>query len=95
MSILCHWSINRCGLIGRSSQNQQERYTEVVTTIFLLGHGGGQVVSVLPFSSDDPSSDPAEFYSSYFKKCLKKCKRGWQTCTDPLSTEVFCGIFDS
>ena len=26
-------------------------------------HGGGQVVSVLAFYSDDPSSNPAEVYS--------------------------------
>ena len=28
-----------------------------------LGSGGGQVVSVLAFYSDDPSSNPAEVYS--------------------------------
>ena len=30
-----------------------------------MGRGGGQVVSVLAFYSEDPSSNPAEVYS-YF-----------------------------
>ena len=29
------------------------------------GHGGGQVVSVLAFYSDDPSLNPAETYSLF------------------------------
>ena len=33
------------------------------TKILPLGRGGGQVVSVLAFYSDDPSSNPAEVYS--------------------------------
>ena len=32
------------------------------------GCGGGQVVSVLAFYSDDPSSNPAEVYNSLFGK---------------------------
>ena len=28
-----------------------------------MGRGGGQVVSVLAFYSDDPSSNPAEVYN--------------------------------
>ena len=32
-----------------------------------LGRGGGHVVSVLVFYSDDPSSNPAEAYSFYTK----------------------------
>ena len=30
-----------------------------------LGRGGGQVVSVLAFYSDDPSSNPADDYSFF------------------------------
>ena len=30
-----------------------------------VGRGGGQVVSVLTFHSDDPSSNPAEAYSFF------------------------------
>ena len=32
-------------------------------TFLEWGRGGGQVVSVSPFYSDDPSSSPAEAYS--------------------------------
>ena len=32
-----------------------------------MGRGGGQVVSVLAFHFDDPSSNPAEAYSFFFK----------------------------
>ena len=31
--------------------------------LLMLGRGGGQVVSLLAFYSDDPSSNPAEAYS--------------------------------
>ena len=37
-----------------------------------LGRGGGQVVSVLTFYFDDPSSNPAEAYIFYVKAVLKK-----------------------
>ena len=37
-----------------------------------LGPGGGQVVSVLVFYSDDPSSNPAEAYSFFCKICVWK-----------------------
>ena len=40
--------------------------------------GGGQVVSVLAFYSDDPSSNPAEVYKFSVKLYLKRTeKRGW------------------
>ena len=32
-----------------------------------MGRGGGQVVSVLAFFSDDPSSNPAEAYSYFLQ----------------------------
>ena len=45
-----------------------------------LGRGGGQVVSVLAFYSDDPSSNPADAYSFsvqiVFEKNKNKQKRG-------------------
>ena len=52
-----------------------------------MGRGGGQVVSVLAFSSDDPSSNPAEannfFRKIVFEKNENKQKRGrgryWRT----------------
>ena len=40
----------------------------------ILGRGGGQVVSVLAFYSDDPSSNPAEVYSLSVILCLKERK---------------------
>ena len=39
-----------------------------------MGRGGGQVVSVLAFSSDDPSSNPAEVYNFSVKLLLKRTK---------------------
>ena len=39
-----------------------------------LGSGGGQVVSVLAFYSDDPSLSPAEVYSFYSVNCLNRMK---------------------
>ena len=37
-----------------------------------MGRGGGQVVSMLVFYSDDPSLNPAEAYSFSEILCLKK-----------------------
>ena len=37
-----------------------------------MGRGGGQVVSMLSFYSDDPSSIPAEAYSFLCKICVWK-----------------------
>ena len=34
------------------------------------GRGGGQVVSVLAFYSDDPSSNPADAYTFFCKVCI-------------------------
>ena len=42
--------------------------------MLLLGRGGGQVVSVLAFYSDDPSSNPAEVYNFSVKLLLKRTK---------------------
>ena len=39
-----------------------------------MGRGGGQVVSVLAFYSDDPSSNPAEVYNFPVKLLLKRTK---------------------
>ena len=39
------------------------------------GRGGGQVVSVLAFYSDDTSSNPAEVYSFSVILCLKRTKK--------------------
>ena len=38
----------------------------------MLGRGGGQVVIVLAFYSDDPSSNPAEAYSFFCKIVFEK-----------------------
>ena len=47
----------------------------------LMSRGGGQVVSVLPLYSDDPSSNPAEVYSFsvkfVFEKNENKQKEVW------------------
>ena len=37
---------------------------------YIQGRGGGQVVSVLTFYSDDPSLNPAEAYSFFLLKCV-------------------------
>ena len=39
-----------------------------------MGRGGGQVVSMLAFYSDDPSSNPAEVYNFSVKLLLKRMK---------------------
>ena len=39
-----------------------------------MGRGGGLVVSVLAFYSDDPSSIPAEVYNFSVKLLLKRTK---------------------
>ena len=39
-----------------------------------LGSGGGQVVSVLAFNSDDPSSNHAKVYNFSVKLYLKRTK---------------------
>ena len=39
-----------------------------------MGRGGGQVVSVLAFNSDHPSSNPAEVYKFSVKLLLKRTK---------------------
>ena len=48
--------------------------------MFYKGRTGSQVVSVLAFYSDDPSSNPAEAYSFSVKICVwkerKLTKRG-------------------
>ena len=38
------------------------------------GRGGGQVVSVLPFYSDNPSSNPTDVYNFSVKLLLKRTK---------------------
>ena len=40
----------------------------------ILGRGGGQMVSVLAFYSDDPSSNPAEACEIVFEKNRNKQK---------------------
>ena len=39
-----------------------------------MGGGGGQVVSVLAYYSDNPSSDPADVYSFLLKFVFEKNK---------------------
>ena len=39
-----------------------------------MSRGGGQVVSMLVFFSNDPSSNPAEVYSFSVILCLKRTK---------------------
>ena len=44
------------------------------TKKLFLGRGGGEVVSVLAFYSDDPSSNPAKVYKFSVKLLLKRTK---------------------
>ena len=46
--------------------------SQKVMTNFTVGRGGGQVVSMLTFYSDDPSSNPTEAYSFFCKMCVWK-----------------------
>ena len=46
----------------------------MATRLNCLGSGGGHVVSLLAFYSDDPSSNLAEVYSFYSVNCLKRTK---------------------
>ena len=39
---------------------------------FVLGRGGGQLVSVLAFYSDNPSSNPSDTYSFFCKFVFQK-----------------------
>ena len=55
--------IKRIGSIGQTGKSTLE---------LVLGRGGGQVVSVLAFYSDDPSLIPAELFS--VKLCWKRTK---------------------
>ena len=41
----------------------------ILQTVNTMGRGGSQVVSVLTFYSDDPSSNPPEAYSFFCKIC--------------------------
>ena len=43
--------------------------------IFSVGRGGGQVVSVLTFNSDNPSSNPTEAYNFFSKICVCKDRK--------------------
>ena len=47
-----------------------------------LGHGGGLVVSVPAFYSDDPSWNPAGYLINFLYEKTKKLKRGqgWPIC---------------
>ena len=40
---------------------------EPIKIVLHVGRGGGQVVSMLAFFSDDPSSNPADAYSFFCK----------------------------
>ena len=40
----------------------------------MRGRGGGQVLSVLAFYSDDPSSNPTEVYNFSVKLLMKRTK---------------------
>ena len=42
--------------------------------LLAMGPGGGQVVSMPAFYSDDPSSNPAEVYNFSVKLFLKRTK---------------------
>ena len=49
-------------------------FTEICVLWFTLieDHGGGQVVSVLAFLSEDPNSNPADVYSFSVKFMFEK-----------------------
>ena len=54
---------------------------------FLIGgRGGGQVVSILAFYSDDPSSNPAEAYSFFCKLVFEKNKNKQKDRVGPFLT---------
>ena len=51
-----------------------ETFNFQTNKIIFKGRGGGLVVSVLAFYSDDPSSIPAEVYNFFCKILLKRTK---------------------
>ena len=51
--------------------NEKERLFELLTNNW-SSRGGGQVVSVITFNSDDPSLNPAEAYSFFVKFVFEK-----------------------
>ena len=53
--------IKRIGSIGQTGKSTLE---------LVLGRGGGQVVSVLAFYSNDPSLNPTEAYSFVCTICV-------------------------
>ena len=54
--------------------SENDPRNESLYNIFPMGCGGGLVVSVLAFYSDDPSSIPAEVYNFSVKLLLKRTK---------------------
>ena len=51
---------------------ENEKYLFNQTMIEYRGRGGGQVVSVLAFYSDDQSLNPADTFSFFCKICVWK-----------------------
>ena len=51
-----------------------ETFNFQTNKIIFKGRGGGLVVSVLAFYSDDPSSIPAEVYNFFSKNIVEKNK---------------------
>ena len=47
-------------------------WQSLALNILFPGRGGGQVVSVLAFYSDNPSLNPADAYSFFCKICVWK-----------------------
>ena len=63
--------------LEESAKNQGKRITKLflLYKTALLGRGGGQMVSVLAFYSDVPSSNPTEAYRYFYKiLCWKEQK---------------------
>ena len=58
-------NLSNCDLTVKVSS----KFCPLVNKPSLLGRGGGQVVTVLAFCTDDPSSNPAEVYSFYSVNC--------------------------
>ena len=53
-------------------EDKRSTSKKTIKTYLVRGRGGSQVVSVLAFYSDDPSSNPAEVYSFSVQFVLEK-----------------------
>ena len=60
--------MDNVGLVPATYFFTRHRHSNLFYVIILMGRGGGQVVSVLAFYSNDLSSNPADDYKTKIKE---------------------------